>query len=368
MLGSSPRLHEFLVANRREILARSRAMLAAREVPTPTESELANGLPLFLDQLVEILVAKSGDGDGQNRPSVGVGASATVHGADLLRMGLTVGQVVQDYGSICQCVTEVATERGVSISAEDFHTFNACLDDAIAQAVTEYQRQRDRTVDSPGVAHLGFLAHEMRNLLATSMFTFEALRRGNVGIMGRTGTMLGRSLHQMRALIDRTLAEVRLAAGLQVPELVSIAELIEEIEIIAISEATSREIHLSVDAGPIDVVVEADRQILTSVVVNLVQNALKFTRPRGRITIRGQWSDDRVRIAVEDECGGLAPGVADSMLRPFKQYGADRTGLGLGLAISLRGAQTCGGDLSIRNMPGRGCVVTVDLPRATPSS
>ena len=329
-----------------------------------TESQLAQGLSLFLDQLVNILRARAGNDNGGDRPSAGVSASATVYGGEMLRLGLTVGQVVQDYGSICQCVTELATEQGVSISVADFHTFNACLDDAMAQAVTEYERVRDRTVESPGIAHLGFLAHEMRNLLATSMFTFEALRRGNVGILGRTGTILGRSLHQMRSLIDRTLADVRLAAGLQVPELISIPELIEEIEIVATGEAASRDIHLSVNAGPVDATVEADRQILTSVVVNLVQNALKFTKRGGRVTIRALVVENSVRIAVEDECGGLPPGTAESMLRPFVQYGGDRTGLGLGLAISLRGAQTCGGDLDIRDLPGMGCVVSVSLPRA----
>jgi signal transduction histidine kinase len=372
VLSQGPRLDDFLAANRAEILARSRTMLAAREVPTPTESELANGLPLFLDQLVEILGAKNGQGTstrtGNNNLSVGIAASATVHGGDMLRLGLTVGQVVQDYGSICQCVTEVAAERGVAISAEDFHTFNACMDDAIAQAVTAYQHQRDRTVDSPGVAQMGFLAHEMRNLLTTSMFTYEALRRGNVGIMGRTGDMLGRSLRHMRSLIDRALADVRLAAGLQVPELVSIAELVEEIEIVATSEATRRDIRLSVEAGPPEAIVEGDRQILTSVVVNLVQNALKFTHPRGHVTIRGKMADDRVRIEVEDECGGLPAGVAERMFRPFQQHASDRTGVGLGLTISLQGARSCGGDLHVQDLPGRGCVFTVDLPRAPTSA
>ena len=51
-------------------------------------------------------------------------------------MGLTVGQVVQDYGSICQSVTELADERDLAITADEFHTFNRCLDDATAQALT----------------------------------------------------------------------------------------------------------------------------------------------------------------------------------------------------------------------------------------
>jgi hypothetical protein len=100
-------LHEFLIANRGDILALSRAKLAARHIPTPTESELADGLPLFLDQIVSILRAKKSD---RSAGHDSVSASAAVHGGELQRIGLTVGQVVQDYGSICQSVTELADE------------------------------------------------------------------------------------------------------------------------------------------------------------------------------------------------------------------------------------------------------------------
>jgi nitrogen-specific signal transduction histidine kinase len=357
-------LHEFLIANRGDILALSRAKLAARQIPTPTESELAEGLPLFLDQIVSILRAEKSD---RNAGHDSVSASAAVHGGELQRIGLTVGQVVQDYGSICQSVTELADRRGAHITAEEFQTFNRCLDDATAQAVTEYEHQRDRKADGPAGTELGFLAHEMRNLLATSMLTFEAIVRGTVGINGSTSNLHGRNLRRMRVLIDRTLAGVRLDAGIQKAERVSIADLIEEIEIVATIEAKEHGIQLSIDAGPRDVAVDADQQILASVVANLVQNAFKFTRPHGHITIRARLAGERVLIEVEDGCGGLPPGKAKELFRPSEQRGIDQTGQGLGLAISLKGVQASGGEIQIRDMPGSGCVFTVDLPRAPPA-
>jgi signal transduction histidine kinase len=358
-------LHEFLVANRAEILGRSRKKIVARDVPTPTKSELAHGLPLFLDQIIAILRAEKG---ARGPAHESVSASAALHGGDLLRMGLTVRQVVQDYGSICQSVTEVADELKVAITADEFHTFNRCLDDAVAQAVTTYEHQRDRTVGGPGAAHLAFLAHEMRNLLSTSMLTFEALSRGTVGIHGTTGALHARTLRRMRVLIDRTLAEVRLEAEIQKNELVSVAELIEEIEIVATIEAKEHDIQLSIDAGPYGVVVAGDHQILASVVANLVQNAFKFTRRRGHITVRAHATDERVLIDVQDECGGLPPGKAEDFFLPFEQRSADKTGLGLGLSISVKGVQANGGQIHVRDMPGSGCVFTVDLPRAQPAA
>src|SRR5450432_511287 len=171
-------LHPFLVANRLEILTLSRSKLAARDVPIPTESELAHGLPLFLDQLIAILGQGTHDRAAGYR---GVADSASLRGGELLRMGMTVGQVVQDYGSVCQSVTELAAERDVTISAEEFQIFNRCLDDATAQAVTEYEHQRDRKVGGPGAEQLGELVHEMRNMVTTSLLTYGALHGGTVG-------------------------------------------------------------------------------------------------------------------------------------------------------------------------------------------
>jgi signal transduction histidine kinase len=112
------------------------------------------------------------------------------------------------------------------------------------------------------------------------------------------------------------------------------------------------------------VVVEGDRQILAAAVTNLLQNAVKFTRPRGRVTVSACAAAERVLISVEDECGGLPAGTAEEIFRPFEQRGAERTGLGLGLPMSRRGVEAHGGQLHVRDLPGRGCVFTIDLARA----
>jgi signal transduction histidine kinase len=354
-------LHDFLRANRDEILGRSRQKIEARRVPTPTKAELADGLPIFLDQLIGILHSDKEDrGPGRD----GIAASAAAHGGELLRMGLTVGQVVHDYGSICQSVTELADEDKIAITADEFHTFNRCLDDAIAQAVTTYEQERDPTVGVLGAQHLGFLAHEMRNLLSASMLAYGALAKGSIGVNGNTGAVLGRSLQRMRALIDRTLTEVRLEAGIEKSERVSIAALVEEIEVVATIGARDRGIRLTVDTGPSDLYVCGDHQILASVVANLVQNAFKFTRAQGHIKVRAYASGERALIDIEDECGGLPPGKAEELFQPFEQRGVDQAGLGLGLSISLKGARASGGVIGVRDLPGTGCIFTVDLPKA----
>ena len=80
---------------------------------------------------------------------------ATEHGSNLLQMGFTVGQVVHDYGGLCQAITELAVDLSEPISPANFHTLNRCLDDAIAEAVTEYSRQREQSVSEQALERLG---------------------------------------------------------------------------------------------------------------------------------------------------------------------------------------------------------------------
>lgn len=90
------------------------------------------------------------------------------------------------------------------------------------------------------------------------------------------------------------------------------------------------------------------------------------THANGRVTIRARTENGRVSIEVEDECGGLKQGGKD-LLRPFgDRRGIDRSGLGLGLAISRKAVTANGGEVSARDLPGKGCIFTIDLPLAAP--
>ncbi len=296
-----------------------------------------------------------------------ISTSAIEHGHDLLGQGFTVSQVVHDYGDVCQAITELAVELDAPIRTNDFRTLNRCLDDAIAGAVTEYGRERSQSGINGDSARSGerleFFAHELRNLMNTSLMAFEVLKTGNVGVGGSTGTVLHRSLLASHALITRSLAEVRLTQGIQNPERLVVATFINEVASASTLEANGRHVRLSVTPVEDGVEIRADRQILAAVVGNLLQNAFKFTKPRTTVTLSVHASPQRVLIEVRDECGGLAAGSVNELFLPFEQRSADRTGLGLGLAFSRWGAEANDGRIYARNLPGEGCVFTVDLPR-----
>ena len=119
--------------------------------------------------------------------------------------------------------------------------------------------------------------------------------------------------------------------------------------------------------------VDVDDQILAAAIGNLLQNAFKFCRPHAHIALCTTATAERVRIEIEIEdeiedeieveCGGLPPGKAEDLFLPFSQRSDQRGGLGLGLTISRKGVEAMGGSLGVRDVPGKGCVFVIELPR-----
>ena len=137
-LGGGIMLYEFITLNREEIIRRCRAKVAKRPIPPPTERRSITACPCSWINWSEVL--RLGQSSSPEMVS-----SAVLHGGDLLRQGFTVSQVVHDYGDVCQSITELALETNAPISTDDFQMLNGCLDNAIADAVTQYGRERNQS-------------------------------------------------------------------------------------------------------------------------------------------------------------------------------------------------------------------------------
>ena len=144
----------------------------------------------------------------------------------------------------------------------------------------------------------------------TAIMAFEVLKTGGVGVGGTTGTVLHRSLMASRALISRSLAEVRLTQGIQNRQQFPVAGFVEQIASASTLDANGRGVRLVVVPVEEGLVISADRQVLAAAVGNLLQNAFKFTRPRTSVAVRVAANVERVLIEVQDECGGLPGGDA----------------------------------------------------------
>src|SRR5688572_10510399 len=255
-------LHEFITLNRVEIITRCRAKVASRSMPPPSEAEINHGVPLFLDQLFETLRS----GTYRNKD---ISRSAGQHGLDLLDQGFTISQVVHDYGDICQSITELALQINAPIATEDFRTLNRCLDDAIAGAVTMFSRESqnassDQATDRNN-ERVGFLVHELRNLVHTAIVAFDILRTGSVGITGNTGEVLKRSLEGLKELIAHALDDVRVAQRMAARKRILVSDLIEEVSDAATLAAKAAGVTLTVLPVEAEIAIDGDRQVLAAV-------------------------------------------------------------------------------------------------------
>lgn len=358
-------LHEFVTSERDAILARMREKLADRSGPSAPPGDADEGVSAFLTQLSATLRSEA---TATPFSPTAIGVTAARHGRDLLGLGFNVSQVVHGYGDICQAITELALERDAPIGIEEFHILNRCLDTAIAEAVTEHARLTAERTGAHENERRGQVAHELRNTLNTALLAFQVLREGTVAVNGSTGMVLGRSLMGLRDLVDGTLSEVRLHAGKQRCERVPVAEFLDEIAVVAHLHAEYRGVHLSVAPAPRGCAATGDPELLASAVMNLLNNAFKYTRPGGRVVLRAQVQDGRVLLEVEDECGGLPDTAGDRFQAFGEQRGRDRTGLGLGLSIARKAVAAQDGTIRTRNMPGTGCVFVIDVPLAPEES
>jgi signal transduction histidine kinase len=378
-------MYTFLSNNYADLIARCKAKVSQRSSRAATAEQLTHGLPLFLNQLIGTLEAEekgradeslriSGPSGGGNGANVSVmGASATAHGRELLQLGYSVDQVVHDYRDMCQAITDLAVERGVPFSVDQFRTLNRCLDNAIADAVTEFSAQRDATISLKQSAdeneRRGILAHELRNHLHTATLAYQALETGSVAVGGSTGNLLKRSLVSMTGLVSDSLAEVRASAHAieEDDPAFSLAGFIADGAGAASLDAASRGCRLTITAVDPLLVIGGDRDRLLAALVNLLQNALKFTRSHTEVTLSAYAVGERIHIDVSDNCGGLPKGSAKYLFSPFAQRSDDRRGLGLGLSIARESVEADAGVLSVKDLPGKGCVFTISLPGRSPA-
>jgi len=341
--------------------------------------KLDHGVSVFLQQITKTLEVEQGPDPTRSRRVSGetgggtptlseISESAMQHGRELSRYGFTVGEVVHEYGDLCQAITDLAVERSEPVEVDEFRTLNRCLDNAIATAVTEFGYQREFDVADANIGarnlHMGLFVHELRNHLATATLALSIIKQGSVGLHGATGVVLGRSLVALDHLIARSVAEVRLTAGVPIQqELFSLADFIAEIQMSASLEAQVRVCDLVVSDVDASLAIDADRDLLLSAVGNLLQNAFKFSPIHSTISLNTYAVADLILIDVEDQCGGLHEGDTERMFVPFVQSSADKSGLGLGLSISRRSVEASGGTLNVRSVPRSGCIFTISMPR-----
>jgi heavy metal sensor kinase len=177
-------------------------------------------------------------------------------------------------------------------------------------------------------------------------------------------------VNRMTAIVEGLLTLARADEG-RAPlhkEQVDLRDLLAEVSETAGILGEQAGVHVRVSIPHVPVVVPADRLRLRQLLLNLVTNAIKYTPPDGRVEIRPELKGTDVELSVRDTGVGIAPGdlphVFDRFWRadPARSRTGERSGVGLGLAISRWIAEAHGGTIQVQSRPGRGTTFTVRLP------
>jgi two-component system heavy metal sensor histidine kinase CusS len=214
-------------------------------------------------------------------------------------------------------------------------------------------------------------AHELRTPLAIIRNEAEVALRAP-----RTGEEYGRVLenlleetNRLSNLADQLLFLSRHDAGLHQgkPEALALDGLLKEVvgNMQLVAETRGLELVLT-ESCPCKVV--ADPSQLRRVFYNLMDNAVKYTRPKGRIAVALTALDSCCAIAITDTGIGIPPGHLHRIFDRFYRVDASRTdeaGAGLGLAICRSIVKALAGDIAVESVVGRGTTMRVTLPRTS---
>jgi PAS domain S-box-containing protein len=218
---------------------------------------------------------------------------------------------------------------------------------------------------------LAMLAHELRNPLAPIRNALHLLGVPDVSpaALQRIREMMERQVHHMVRLVDDLLDVSRITRGkvqlrLEPVEVSTLIERVSEVARLAL-EAKGHVFSVVLPAEPL--VLDGDPTRLDQVLLNLLQNAAKFTGPGGRIELAASRHGDRVRISVRDTGIGIEPELLPRIFEPFMQvdHSLDRSqgGLGVGLTLARSLVEMHGGTLTAFSEGlGRGSEFVVWLP------
>jgi signal transduction histidine kinase len=283
-------------------------------------------------------------------------------------MGFDLDAVVREYGHLHRSIIDAAFGDGIAVTQFEHAILIESLYTGMGDAVTQYAEQRDAELRRQSNEHFAFVAHELRNPLASIQLAWNTILSKEQFPAKPLRDILSRGLKRVKDLIENTLTLAVVSEAVEIRSRpfdwrALVTEAIAESSI----AAEGKDVRIETD-GPEDWTLDGDERMMRSALTNLIGNAVKFTREGGRIVVRWGDKDDILWVDVSDQCGGLPQGAADKMFAPFVQFGGDRSGFGLGLAIANQAIRAHGGMIRVHNHPGDGCTLSIQLPRSIRST
>jgi len=222
---------------------------------------------------------------------------------------------------------------------------------AAAVAAFNGMQERLRRYVEDRTAMVGAIAHDMRTPLTRLRFRIEAAPE-------ELKARLAQDIDQMEAMVAAALSFVHDTTHPAERTRLELASLVESI----IDETAETGADAAIEPGE-RIVVEGDPLALRRMVTNLVENGVKYGGSvRGRVFAE----DGQAIIEIDDEGPGIRPAEMERVFDPFYRGEPSRSretgGAGLGLAVVRSIARAHGGDVTLKNRPGKGLTARVSLP------
>jgi two-component system phosphate regulon sensor histidine kinase PhoR len=220
------------------------------------------------------------------------------------------------------------------------------------------------------------VSHEMKTPLTSIQGYVETLLEGALEDPALTLDFLGkidRNARNLGHLVTDLLVLSRVeAGGIQVdPEPFSILSVVSEAAAACADKAREKGLGYQVAPGPREVMVRGDRDLLVRALVNLLDNAIQYTKTGGRIDVSTARADSRIDVTVRDTGIGIPAADLERVFERFYRVDKARSralgGTGLGLAIVKHVAERHGGSIRVVSDEGRGSAFTLSLPVAQAS-
>jgi two-component system phosphate regulon sensor histidine kinase PhoR len=307
-------------------------------------------------------------GRGEGKPLLEVVRNADLHAVARRARGVAESAAMR---------REVVIDGGSSRRTLDVHAMPLRLGAGplgvvmVLDDVTELRRlERVRT------EFVANVSHELRTPLTAIQGYVETLLGGAIDepadsrrfleVVHRHTERLGRLLNDLTDLSNIELGRITLDLG-PVP----VAEVAESVVAILRPRADAGHVALDLDVAPDLPAVHADHDRLHQILINLVDNAVKYTPPGGRVTVTARANDSGVDLAVADTGVGIPaadlPRITERFYRVDKARSRELGGTGLGLAIVKHLVQAHAGELAIESDYGRGTTVRVRLLCSRPT-
>jgi signal transduction histidine kinase len=174
-------------------------------------------------------------------------ALAKGHGKQRFHMGYDIAAMVREYGTLRDVLFQAMDERGLTPTLRELRVLSKYLHSAIADAASQYALEREEELQKQAAQHMSFLAHELRNPLASARLALASLERKGLLPNARPAGVLTRSLERVDTLISNALMELRLRA-LPAPlrEPVVLEELLRDLEAEIAIDLETRDMRLNI--------------------------------------------------------------------------------------------------------------------------